>query len=297
MTTAEPKTIDWGPLQHPLHDTVPEGDGKGAWKDNAYVSFWEPAQNAFGTLHVSTSPNAEGRRARVSMSVDGTVVEVVEELPPASFTGETIEFDLSGRIAVDHPELQLDAALTPRLQVADYTPGQVIPPMGGAPVHHYQVTVDLAGTCAVRGKTLDLNATGIRDRTWGYRDESVNITEYVWFFATFPDWSLTAMRFFAQDVPERTDGFLITEEGTHPIRAIGVVRDASGLCAEARFTLDDGEELALRSQGRRGGFWIPMSWERHGPAMSAYDEFAPFRSAHGQEGFGVAEHGNVRQLY
>src|SRR5947208_8600850 len=122
MTTAEPKTIDWGPLQHPLHDTVPEGDGKGAWKDNAYVSFWEPAQNAFGTLHVSTSSNAEVRRARVSMSVDGTVVEVVEELPPASFTGETIEYDLSSRIAVDHPELQLDAALTPRLQVADYTP-------------------------------------------------------------------------------------------------------------------------------------------------------------------------------
>ena len=27
------------------------------------------------------------------------------------------------------------------------------------------------------------------------------------------------------------------------------------------------------------------------------DEFAPFRTADGQEGFGVAEHGNVRQLY
>lgn len=290
-------TTDWGPLQRPLHETVPEGDGKTAWKDNAYVSFWDPAHRAFGTLHVSTSPNAEGRRARVSMSVEGTVVEVVEALAPASFKADTIELDLSGRMTVDHPELRLDADLTPRLMIADYTPGQVIPPMGGAPVHHYQVTVDVTGTCALRGTTIDLNATGIRDRTWGYRDESVNITEYFWFFATFQDWSVTAMRFFAHDVPERTDGFVITEGETRPIRSLGVVRDASGLCAEARFTLEDGQELALRSQGRQGGFWIPMSWERHGPAMSAYDEFAPFRAAGGQEGFGVAEHGTVRQLY
>ena len=297
MNTAQPRTIDWGPLQHPVHEIVPEGDGNMAWKDNAYVSFWDPAQRAFGTLHVSTSPNAEGRRARVSMSVDGTAVEVIEDLAPASFTGNAIEFDLAGRMSVDHPDLRLDAALTPRLQVADYTPGQVIPPMGGAPVRHYQVTVDLSGTCSLRGKTLELNATGIRDRTWGYRDESTNITEYFWLFATFPEWSITAMRFFAQDVPERTDGFVVTQDETRAVRKIGVVRDASGLCAEARFTLEDGEELTLRSQGRQGGFWIPMSWERHGPTMSAYDEFAPFRTAHGEEGFGVAEHGNVRQLY
>jgi hypothetical protein len=297
MNTTQPTTMNWGPLKQPPHDTIPEGDGKAAWKDNAYVAFWDPGQRAFGTLHVSTSPNAEGRRARVSMSVDGTVVEVIEELPPASFKGNAIEFDLAGRMTVDHPELQLEATVTPRLQIADYTPGQVIPPMGGAPLHHYQVTVDVTGSCSLRGKTIALDATGIRDRTWGYRDESTNITEYFWFFATFTDWSITAMRFFAHDVPERTDGFVITQDGLRAVREIGVVRDASGLCAEARFALDDGTQLALRSQGRKGGFWIPMSWERHGPTMSAYDEFASFKTADGQEGFGVAEHGNVRQLY
>jgi hypothetical protein len=296
MSTAR-EVIDWGPLQYPLHTHVPEGDGKTAWKDNAYVSFWDPAQCLFGTLHVSTSPNAEGRRARASVSVDGALVEVVEELAPASFTGDAIEFDLGGRILVDHPDLRLDARLTPRLPVADYTPGQVIPPMGGGSLHHYQVTVDLDGTCELRGKTVALDATGIRDRTWGYRDESTNITEYFWFFATFDDYSITAMRFFAHDVPERTDGFVITRDGLRSITKIGVVRDASGLCAEARFTLADGDEIALRSQGRQGGFWIPMSWERHGPTMSAYDEFAAFRAPDGSQGFGVAEHGSVRQLF
>jgi hypothetical protein len=297
MSSTEPKTINWGPLAQPLHDTVPEGDGKTAWKDNAYVSFWDPEQSVFGTIHVSTSPNAEGRRARMSLSVDGAVAEVVEDLPPASFKSESIEFDLGGRFMVDHPELQLEATCTPRLLIADFTPGEVIPPMGGAPLRHYEQTVDVTGRCTVRGRTSELRATGLRDRTWGYRDESVNITEYVWVFATFPGWSVAAMRFFGGGGFDRTDGFLITDSETRSIRSLGVVRDASGLCAEARFSLQDGENLVLRSMGRQGGFWVPMSWERQGPTMSCYDEFAPFRTPDGQEGFGVAEHGNVRQLF
>lgn len=73
--------------------------------------------------------------------------------------------------------------------------------------------------------------------------------------------------------------------------------DASGLAAEIIATLDDGTELRMRSGRRQGGFWIPMSWERHGPAMSAYDEFMPLTLADGQTGYGLGEHGNVRQLY
>jgi hypothetical protein len=125
----------------------------------------------------------------------------------------------------------------------------------------------------------------------------VNITEYVWFFATFPEFSVTAMRFFAHDVPERTDGFVLRDDGCQSVRSIGVVRDASGLCAEAIFGLEGDEELRMRSQGRRGGFWVPMSWERRGPTMSVFDEFCGFRLPDGTDGFGVAEHGNVRQLF
>jgi hypothetical protein len=294
MTTADAKTIDWGPLAHPLHETVPEGDGTSAWKDNAYVSFWDPAKRSFGTIHVSTSPNAEGRRARVSMSVDGLVSEVVEELPPASFKGNAIEFDLSGRFTVDHPDLRLDLRMAPRLQIADFTAGEVLPLQGGGPLHHYEITVDLSGTCEVRGTQVDLSATGIRDRTWGYRDESINIKEYFWFFATFPDYTIAAMRFLAGD-GERLGGFVLRENDTEIVEGLGVVRDASGLCAEAIIGLENGRELRARSQGRQGGFWIPMSWERHGPTMSAYDEFASFQIG-GDEGFGVAEHGFVRQL-
>jgi hypothetical protein len=123
------------------------------------------------------------------------------------------------------------------------------------------------------------------------------MTEYAWFFVTFPDWSVVAMRFFGGGGFDRTDGFVMTRDETRQIRALGVVRDASGLCAEARSELEDGRNLVLRSQGRQGGFWLPMSSERNGPTMSAYDEFAPFRTSDGQDGFGVAQHGYVRQLY
>jgi hypothetical protein len=287
----------WGPLAQPPHTTVAEGDGTSAWKDNAYVSFWDSQQRAFGTLHVSTSPNAEGRRARMSMSVDGVLVEVIEDLAPASFRSESIEFDLAGRITVDSPDLAVNLELSPRLALGDYTPGAVIPPMGGAPVHHYQRTVDLSGPCRIRDRELTLHATGIRDRTWGYRDESLGISEYVWFFMTFPTFSVTAMRFWGDNDFDRTDGMVLRESGARHITKIEVVRDASGLCAEARFETEAGERLAMRSQGRDGGFWIPMSWERHGPTMSAYDEFCPFKMPDGTLGYGVAEHGNVRQLH
>lgn len=291
------QTSDWGPLAKPVHESVPDGERDAAWKDNAYISFWDPDAAAFGTVHVSTSPNAEGRRARASIFVAGASAEVIEPLEPGSFASESINFGLDGQVTVDAPTLTARLSATPRLALADYTPGAVIPPMGGEPVHHYQQTVDLAGPCTVEGREVDLAATGIRDRTWGYRDESLNIREYVWFFATFPDFSVTAMRFSADDDVDRVDGFVLTEDGASGIDGIAVTRDASGLCAEVRFALADGGELALGSLGRRGGFWVPMGWERRGPAMSSYDEFCAFRTGDGTEGFGVAEHGSVRQLF
>jgi hypothetical protein len=287
----------WGPLARPLHQHVPYGDGVAAWKDNAYIAFWDLAQRTFGSLHVSTSPNAEGRRARMSLSVDGRSVEVIEELPPGSFQSRSIDFRLDGRIRVEHPRVSLRLESQPRLALADYCAGQVIPPMNGAPVEHYQQAIDLSGSCTLDGREVALAATGIRDRTWGYRDESVNIAEYFWFFGAFPGFAITAMRFFAEDVAERTDGFVLRESTTESVTSIGVVRDASGLCAEAIFGLESGEELRMRSQGREAGFWLPMGWERRGPAMSAYDEFCPFVLADGTAGYGVAQHGNVRQLF
>ncbi len=49
----------WGPLAEPIHpDAAQPGDP--VWKDNAYLAFWDTANEIFGTFHVSTSPNGTG---------------------------------------------------------------------------------------------------------------------------------------------------------------------------------------------------------------------------------------------
>jgi hypothetical protein len=285
------------PLQHPINCNAPAGT-PAPWRDNAFVSFWDPAQEVFGTVHVSTGPSEHGRRARVSLSVRGAVVEVVEPLDAGTFQGASVGFDLeSGALSADTPQLAVSLVVTGRLAVADFSSGGVIPKMGAEPLQHFQSAVDVRGTVRVGAETIALDATGIRDRTWGQRDESVAIREYVWLFINFPRFAVTAMRFQADGGSDRTDGFVITDGLTETVTHLSLTRDPAGLCAAATFSTASGKTITARSAGRRGGFWVPMGPERDGPAMSAYDEFGPFETSDGTPGFGLAEHGVVRQLF
>ncbi|MCX2930667.1 hypothetical protein ORI20_10290 [Mycobacterium sp. CVI_P3] len=68
MTTAVQDTTGWGPLAHPVHTHVPAECGRGGnapWRDNAFLAFWDTDSDVFGTVHVSTSPNAEGPASAV----------------------------------------------------------------------------------------------------------------------------------------------------------------------------------------------------------------------------------------
>lgn len=291
-----PHTGEPDPLRRAIHATVP-GSGNAPWRDNAFVSFWDPAQELYGTLHVSTSPNAEGRRARLSLSAGGVTTELVEPLDAGTFVSESIAFDLdSGTITARTPELAVHLTARPRLAIADYAAGAVIPPMGGEPLQHFQTAVDVTGHCRIGSSEVQVDGTGVRDRTWGHRDESVGIAEYAWFFLTFGDWALTAMRFIGDAGFDRTDGFLLTADAAVPIDGIAITRDPAGLCAAVAFDVRGRAPVEATSLGRRGGFWIPMGPVRRGPSMSAYDEFAPFKTSDGTTGFGLAEHGTVRHL-
>ena len=88
------------PLNQPIHGSVP--DGRPPWRDNAYVCFWDPVQEVVGVLHVSTSPNAEGRRARFSLAVGGRSIEIVEEPHDrGAFKSASVEYPLDDTIRVD----------------------------------------------------------------------------------------------------------------------------------------------------------------------------------------------------
>src|SRR5437867_832093 len=106
------RQTDWGPLSEPIHNDVP--DGAPPWRDNAFVSFWDPRQDVYGTLHVSTSPNAEGRRSRLSLQVDGRTVELVEDLEPGTFSSQSIAFEAGASFEVQSERITGTVTTTPR---------------------------------------------------------------------------------------------------------------------------------------------------------------------------------------
>jgi hypothetical protein len=289
-------TSTWGLLAEPIH-TAPLPEGRPAFRENAFLGIWDRGGEAFGVFHVSTSPNAEGRRARFSLSVGGRSTEIVEPLDRYSFESASIGFDLDRRITVDGPGLAGEVTCTPLFAVADYSTGSIIPPLiAEEPLQHFQQAARVQGRFTVDGREVAIDGFGMRDRTWGYRDESVSIAEYVAITAVFDDFAFTSMRFVGADGSDRTEGYRL---GTvaEPLAGMGVTRDASGLLAAGHFTFDGGAPLEVRVTGRIGGFWVPMGWERRGPTMSAYDEFDRIRTDTGDEGVTLTEQGVVRRIF
>jgi hypothetical protein len=286
----------WGPLAHPLRTDAPTAEA-GPWKDNAYLAFWDPQQDVYGAVHVSTSPNPQGTLARASVSVRGRTAEVIEPLEPGTFTSRSISFDLDGRITVEAPGLRANLSLAPQFALGDYRTTDLIPELvNGAPLQHVERFAHVTGTVNVGGECAEIQGIGGRDRSWGYRDESVSWPEYIGVLLAFPDYGITTIRMADSSGGDRTAGFWLGDDA-RPVTAITpITRDASGLFAAAQLTFAGGEQLQLRRTTRKAGFWVPMGWERTGPTMSAYDEFIEVRTDHGESGFGIVEQGIVRQL-
>jgi hypothetical protein len=283
-------------LNEPIHGPVPED--RPPWRDNAYVCFWDLTQEVLGVVHVSTSPNSEGRRARFSLSVAGRATELVETpLERESFHSESISYPLDDTIIVENANVSADLRLNPRLSVADYTAGGVIPPLvPGEPQHHYQQAVVVSGTIEFAGQRIRLDGDGFRDRTWGYRDESAHIVEYISFMAVFDEFAFTALRFHDSDGNNRVEGFHLSDGGTVPITDIAVTRDAAGLLAVAELTIG-GRAREFAVTAKHGGFWVPMGPQRRGPTLSAYDELCALADADGALGHAFVEHAVLRRLF
>lgn len=294
MTTS----LAWDELAHPIRQDHP-GKGKPPWKDNAYVGFWDPHNDVYGVVHVSTSPNAEGRRARASVSVRGRTAEVVETLEPGTWVSESITFDPQGRLEVRTADFTAALDMGLRGPYCDYSKGGAVPHLEDSePLRHLQGAVTVHGKVRVGDETATMAGAGIRDRTWGFRDESAQFPEYFALVLDFGDRMTSTMRFARPGGGESvTDGYLMSD-GV-PVGAdqlSGLTRDASGLFAAAQVTTSEGEVLDVRRHERRAGFWVPMGWERQGPTMSSYDEFFTFRTGDGRIGNGMVEQGIVRML-
>lgn len=289
-------TTDWGHLAHPLRADDP-GANAPPWRDNAYLAFWDAHSAVIGVVHVSTSPNAGGRRARASAAIGRISAELVETLPPASFASESIVFSLDGHVQVRGEQLRADLRLAPRGAAADFTAGRAIPELvEGQPLQHFQQAATVTGTLSVHGADAEVKAVGLRDRTWGFRDESAMWPEYIAVAVDIDGEMLTVLKFALSDGSTKADGFVLGERARRVEDLTEIARDASGLFAGAKVAFSDSERLALRATRRTGGFWVPMGRERTGPTMSAYDEFLEFATSDGRSGHGLVEQGIVRRL-
>jgi hypothetical protein len=289
--------LDWGPLSEPIHTDIPSATKP--WRDNAFLSFWDTDHDVYGTLHTSTSPNAEGRRARISVQAGSTIVELVEQLEPGTFTSDSIKFSAGASFAVDSPRVRGEVTFVPLHALADYTGDRA--PMAFSldkrqPLMHYQRAATVKGSLVIDGREVTIDGTGFRDRTWGYRDESESVAEYFGYQFVFPTFAVNAMRLVGGDGNEATLGFALAGDAV-TVNQTTMTRDASGLFAATRTELADGRTIEIRGTERHAGFWCPMGWEREGPTLSAYDEFCSLRTADGEEGIGLIEQGIIKRLF
>lgn len=298
---AAPAATGWGPLEEPIHPEA-AGPDDPTWKDNAYLSFWDLPGQIFGTLHVSTSPNAPAaRRARCSMSVEGRTVEVVETLPAGEFTSESIRFGLDGTIEVDHPECKLDVVARPVLSPSDSSVSDAMPALvPGRPLIHHEQAGTVTGS-VVLGTGADavrreVRATAMRDRTWGFRDESSQFVEYIGVVGVFDDRFLSVVKFLGADGSMVTGGCVVDGSGTTPVQDMHVTRDAAALFVSARLDFADGSTSTVTAPERVGGFWVPMGVGREGPALGAYDDFLRM-DLDGADGGGFVEQATMHRAF
>jgi hypothetical protein len=295
MTTVQ--STEWGPLSEPIHHDIP--DETRPWRDNAFLAFWDPARDVVGTLHTSTSPNAEGRRARFSLQTGGRTIELIEELDAGTFSSGSIKFEAGAGFTIDTDRVSGSLTTTPIFALADYT-GERSPEAFSLdkdqPLMHYQRAGTASGELVVDGEPVTIDGHAFRDRTWGYRDESSSVAEYFGCMFIFPTFAVTSMKLRGASSSEMVLGYLLQDDATI-ISSASLTRDASGLFAATSIETADGRTLGFRIADRRAGFWCPMGWERTGPTLSAFDEFMSLTDDDGTEGFGMVEQGILKTVY
>lgn len=302
MTAEVQDPAEWGPLARPVHTHVPaEGsrDHDAPWRDNAFLAFWDTEADVFGTVHVSTSPNAEGRRARCSVAAAGRQACVIEDLDRGSFRSASIDFDLeNSRVHVDSPEVAVDLVSRPRFVGHGYDAG-IIPDLSvDFPLSHFEQGASVVGEVRVGDTSIRVDGNGYRDRSWGLRDESASIAEYAAVLVAMPEFNVALAKFMDNEGNVRSHGVLMYQDRTEQVQDIGYHRDANGLITTASYTGTSGIVTRLCMQRARGGFWLPMGTGGPPPTMSAYDDSVDAWIAEdpGVRGAGFTEQGVLRRL-
>lgn len=307
-TVSEPTSVEiadyqrdpiWGAVSHPALTTLPAGSPP--WKDHIYIAFWDVKNQAYGFLHWNSSPNHETTKAQVNISLKGQVVDFIEPLPlnEFSFTSDSADFDLKSTIEYRHERLTGTLDVRPQYGVIDFTPGGSIPALGdNEPLQHFEHGLTITGTLVLDGTSYDIDAVGFRTRTWGFRDDSLQFTEYYFLWAAFEDHAVGFIKQLHPNGEQITGGGYVSEGRMVPVRDIHIVKNRAGFAHRITVDLADGSNVVLSGGEQVWGGWCPIGLpEREGPAFSAYDDIRPWTNEQGQVGYGLTEYGQIRFIH
>jgi hypothetical protein len=292
---------DWGPLAEPLHAEVTAGPDDPPWRENAFFPFWDRARSVYGVVHVMTAANATGRRARASLVHRGRYLEVIEPLEPMAFSSPSVSVDLAGTLTATGPGWGFDVVLEPRLDTIDYSAADTMPALvEERPLRHYQRSGTCRGTVTVDGVETAIAGGSLRDRTWGFREETAHWLEYYACFLSFgPEggeaFDLAMMKFRVAGGPDRMSGFLVGSRSDRVLES-RITRTATGSPASLWLRLASRGELTLRVGPPEARVFVPLG-EPDGPvAITSYDDFVEVTTDAGETGFGIVEQGILRRL-
>ncbi len=286
------ETFDWGPLAESPDRHV--DDLALPWRENAWLLVMAPGAGVFGTVHVSTSPNAEARRAQCNFMVEGRPLQIVEPLDPGSFQSKSISYGMHGVVEVDHPDLRMVLNLRPRFVVGDYSASKVFVPLDERrPLQHFQQGVNIQGHVETESLRTDVVGNGFRDRTWGYRDEASHVTEYAALIGCFGDFDLTVMKF---DSPSgmRTQGFML---GTDVVNAaeMTITRNPYAFFDSAELQLGQ-RSVKIVGEPLQAEVWLATGETGAGPSLQIHDEFLRLSTGDGAHGYGILEQGILHKV-
>jgi hypothetical protein len=282
---------EWGPIGTLPLPVDSAGPNDPVYRDNAFLAFWSLSgpSPVYGEAHVSTSPNSDGRRARFTVWRDGHVRELMEPLEPGSFTSDSIDFDPRGRISVDAPDISVSLNYGLRFCVGDYTTNAVLGIVKESTLKHYQQGVDVTGTIGFDDTTTEIVCRGIRDRTFGYRDEPRQWIDGVGFCVSCDDFTFTGIRNITSDGNAVTDGFILTDDGALRLVDMKFTYDPCML-KDALLTFEDGSERTITKVSRQYcPIWFPQGPDTRAPGMTTWSEYDEF-DAWGSRGEGLVGH-------
>jgi hypothetical protein len=156
---------------------------------------------------------------------------------------------------------------------------------------HYEQHMRVGGTLTIEGETMEIDALGLRDHSWGPRYWQA-LKYYRWLTCNFgPDFGLMVSEVCPHEGTRIQTGAVVRSGGLQQIRTVDINTEfLPGTLYQRRLTaalgLEDGEQLVL--EGNVSTF-IPLRNRRAGMVTQIGEGMTEYRCA-GRVGLGISEY-------